>query len=172
MIAYQSRGFTIIEAVITVLIAAIFLAAAVPSYYALIQNNKVAMTTNKLSAAFNMARMEAVKRGVKVTVCSAANSSLSSCGTTTQWVNGWIIFTDANNNDTIDSNNDLTYVSEAVPKGVAITASRKNVGYNSAGFLSGSALIIVIKAPGCTGNNARQISISTSGRVSVLRAAC
>ena len=82
MLVHEGRGFTLIEALITVLIAAIFLGVAVPSYYSLIQNNKIVTTTNKLSATFNMARMEAVKRGVKVTICSAANSGLSQCGNT------------------------------------------------------------------------------------------
>ncbi len=66
------KGFTLIEFIAVLIIAAIFIVAVVPSYYAFIQSNKVVTVTNQLSAAINYARMEAIKRGVTVGVCSAA----------------------------------------------------------------------------------------------------
>ena len=81
----------------------------------------------KLSATFNYARMEAVKRGSRVSVCSAGNSSYTSCGSSNQWPQGWLIFTDANNNNDIDSSNVLVKTNEALPNGTAITSNQSVV---------------------------------------------
>ena len=161
------RGFNVVEFIVVLAIAALFITLGVPGYYSLIKNNKVVSVTNKLSATFNYARMEAVKRGSRVSVCSAGNSSYTSCGSSNQWPQGWIIFTDANNNNDIDSSNDLVKTNEALPNGTAITSNQSVVSYDGTGFITTNALTMSLSASGCTGTNARTISISTSGRVSI-----
>ena len=159
------KGFTLIELLVTILVAAIFLTAAVPSYYSFIQNNKVVSITNRLSASFSFARSEAVKRGVTVSVCPVANANYTACGT--NWQQGWIVFTDADGNNAIDTPTDLVKIGEALPSGMVITASNTMVSYDGTGFTTTNALTMTIKATGCTGFNARTINIATSGRLSV-----
>ncbi|MCW8450678.1 GspH/FimT family pseudopilin [Legionella quinlivanii] len=166
------KGFTLTELIVTLCIAAIFITVAVPGYYALIQNNKVVAMVNRLSASLNFARMEAIKRGVRVSVCSAGNAALTTCGSASQWAQGWIVFVDANNNNLIDSNNDLVKVNEALPSGTRINADAGIVSYNSMGFASSGAMNLSVTATGCKGNNARSLNISASGRLSISRIAC
>ena len=166
------RGITFIEFLVTLLIAAMFISLAVPSYYSFIQNNKVVGITNKLAASFNFARMEAIKRGSKISICSASNAALTSCGSTSQWAQGWIVFTDADQNNAIESNNDLLKVHEPLPAGVTVTSNLAIVNYSTSGFLTSGTLTMTIRAQGCTGNNARTLSISNSGRLSISIAAC
>jgi len=59
---------------VTLLVAAIFLGIAVPSYYSLIQNNKVVAMTNKLAASLNYARMEAIRRAQRVSTVGIHSS--------------------------------------------------------------------------------------------------
>jgi len=168
----HTNGFTLIELVITLSIAAIFISAAVPSYYSLIQNNKVVSVVNRLSASFSFARTEAVKRGVRVSVCPAANVTFTACGTSAQWPQGWIVFVDADNNNAIDAPTDLDKIAEALPNGTLITANSSMVSFDGTGFNPSGAVSMSLKATGCTGTNARTINITSSGRLSVVINPC
>ena len=92
------RGFTLIELMVTIAVAAILLGIAVPSFQDLVIRNRLATKANELITALNLARSEAVKRGIWVTVCKSANSTASSsdCSDSgsVNWVQGWIVFVD------------------------------------------------------------------------------
>lgn len=93
-------GFTLIELMVTIALAAIILTQAVPSFNALVQNNRLISQKNEFISALNLARSEALKRGVRVTVC--ASTDRTSCDTT-NWEKGWIIFSDRNGDVTLDA---------------------------------------------------------------------
>lgn len=165
-------GFTLTEFMVTLAVAGIFVAVGIPAYYSLIQNNKAVGMVNKLSASFNYARMEAIKRGIRVSVCPAANAALNSCGNGTQWAQGWIVFLDANNNNTIDSAADLVKIQEALPAGTTVNSNQAIVSYDGSGFVTSGAVAMTISATGCTGNNARQLAITSSGRLTIAKVNC
>ncbi|KTD49468.1 type IV pre-pilin [Legionella rubrilucens] len=165
-------GFTLTEFMVTLAVAGIFMAVGVPAYYSLIQNNKAVGMTNKLSASFSYARMEAIKRGIRVSVCPAANAALNACGNGAQWAQGWIVFLDANNNNTIDSAADVVKIQEALPAGTTVNANLGIVSYDSSGFVTSGALNMTISAAGCSGNNARSLAITSSGRLSIGKMSC
>lgn len=166
------KGFTLIEFTAILAISAIFLSLAIPGYNKLIANNKLVGTTNHLSASLQYARMEAIRRGISVSVCPAGNASFTACGTNTQWQQGWIVFTDENNNNAIDSVNDLLKITGSLPSHVLVSSNSAIVTYDRTGFLSSGASSITLSTTGCTGNNARRVMISSSGRVSVNTVAC
>lgn len=166
------NGFTLVEMLITLVVAAILIGLAVPGYFNLVQNNHVIATVNKLSASLNYARMEAIKRGEQVSVCSAASSALNSCGTAAQWGQGWVVFVDENDNNSIDAGDTLIRVNEQLPNGVTITSASAIVSYDGAGFLSTNATNFNISASGCTGDSGRALAIAGSGRLSISPVAC
>lgn len=172
MIRFIYKGFTIVEFLTVLAIAAIFTTLVVPGYKALIQNNKVIIAANQLTASFNLARMEAVKRGVPVAVCPAANSSFNTCGTSSQWSQGWIVFVDEDSDSSIDSASDLVKITQGIPSGAQVTSSSGIIAFDSAGFLSTGTGSFSLTTEGCTGNNARTVTISSSGRSQVAVAAC
>lgn len=161
-----------VELIAVLTIGAIFLMAAVPGYQALIQNSKVVAVTNQLSASLNLARMEAVKRGVRVSVCPAGNDALTACGDNTQWGAGWIVFTDADRNNAIQSVNDLVKITAESPGGTEISSSSHIISFDGSGFTSSGASTLTIRANGCTGNNVRILNVSSSGRLSIASAPC
>lgn len=80
-------------------IAGILLTIGVPSYQQFIQKNHTVTQTNNLVAVLNLARSEAIKRGVRVTVRRK--------GTTDEvWDNGWDLFTDLDADGTFDDDAD------------------------------------------------------------------
>lgn len=165
-------GLTLVEFIVVMVLAALFLTLAIPSYHTFIQNNRVISTTNKLVASLQLARLEAVKRGVHVAVCPAASSALNACGSNTQWGNGWLVFIDEDNDHTIDASEDLIKIEQAEANGTTISSTSTIISYNATGFLDGSAASLSLRASGCSGNNARVIDVSTSGRVSIRYTSC
>jgi len=93
------KGFTLMELMITLAVAAIILTMAVPSYRTFVQNNRITKELNLLSAAIAGARGESAKRGKRVVLCQSSNPAASTptcSGTAGNWSNGWIVFVDDN----------------------------------------------------------------------------
>jgi type IV fimbrial biogenesis protein FimT len=93
-------GFTLIELMVTIALAAIILTQAVPSFNALVQNNRLISQKNEFISTLNLARSEALKRGTRVTVC--ASTDQTTCDTA-DWEQGWIVFSDRNADRVLDS---------------------------------------------------------------------
>lgn len=167
-----SNGFTLVEFMTVLAVAAIFTTIAVPGYRNMIQNNKATSATNKLSASIQLARMEAIKRGVSVVVCPTANTNFTACGSSSQWSNGWIVFVDGDDDNTIDALSERVKISQGFSSDANVTSASDAISYDSSGFLNSGAVSLSISTPGCTGNNARTLNVSASGRVSVAQAAC
>ena len=93
----RQRGFTLIELMITLAIAAILLTVGVPSFQSMMRNNRAATHMNEMITALNLARSEAAKRGLRVSLCPSTNQAACTGGTS--WNNGWIVFIDTSTND-------------------------------------------------------------------------
>ena len=87
-------GFTIIELMITVAMASILLAIAVPSFNQMVVSGRLTAQSNEMVAAISLARSEAIKRNANVTLCRAADNSTACVTATGAWRN-WIIRTTA-----------------------------------------------------------------------------
>ena len=93
------RGFTLIELVVTLAIAAVLMAIGVPSYQYVLNSTRVSREMNSLVVSLQYARAEAIKRGQRVILCSATINSAAaaaapSCSGASNWINGWFIFVD------------------------------------------------------------------------------
>jgi type IV fimbrial biogenesis protein FimT len=83
----RARGFTTVELMIAVAIAAILLVIAVPSFTNVINSNRLKTTVNALIGSLRTARMAAVQRNASVQFCSNSATSNTSdafgtaCGT-------------------------------------------------------------------------------------------
>jgi len=84
-----SRGFTIIELIITVVVAAILITFIVPNVRPVLLNSRMTAQTNDLISDIQIARSEAIRRNSRVFICS------STTGTTCDgsgWNSGRLIF--------------------------------------------------------------------------------
>lgn len=70
----RQKGFSLIELMITIVVAAVLLAVAIPSFRNIILANELTTTTNEWVTAVNLARSEAIKRSAAVVVCGAGGN--------------------------------------------------------------------------------------------------
>lgn len=165
-------GFTLTELIITLVLVAIFITFVLPSYYTMIQNNHIVNIVNNLSAGINLAKMEAIKRGVKVSICPAANVALTTCGSASQWTQGWLVFTDADHNNAVDAVTNLVRINDVLGSGVVVNASSNMISFDGSGFTTTGTFTLSVSATGCTGNNMRTLNLSSSGRLSIVKSRC
>src|SRR5882672_3874940 len=100
-------GFTLVEMIISVAVAAILLTIGIPSFRYVTNSNRIAAEINGLLGDMQFARSEAVKEGIPVSVCVSSNSTACDGVNVTTWQNGWIVFSDANNDAAVDGGNDV-----------------------------------------------------------------
>lgn len=103
-----SKGFTMIELMLTISIASILLAMAVPSYQSLMRESRLTTQANELITSLHYARSEAVKRGIRVTLCKSSDGA--SCTNGSNWQDGWLIFSDTSTVGSVDSGDEVLRV--------------------------------------------------------------
>jgi type IV fimbrial biogenesis protein FimT len=92
----RQAGVTVIELMVTLSIMVILLTVAVPGMKDVIAETRRVASINQLMGALNLARNEAIKRGVRVTLCKTADplARVPSCDLSAAWSAGWIVFPD------------------------------------------------------------------------------
>jgi type IV fimbrial biogenesis protein FimT len=91
----KDSGFTLIELMVTVAIAAILLGVAVPSFAEFIKNNRRAAAVNLFITDIHLARAEAAKRNQRVVICKRNPATVQpACSTAADWTDGWLVFVD------------------------------------------------------------------------------
>ncbi|HEY0684669.1 MAG TPA: GspH/FimT family pseudopilin [Steroidobacter sp.] len=152
-----SSGFTLVEMLVALAIAAILLAIAVPSYSGSQLNSQLRASANELIGSINLARSEAIKRGATVTLC--ASSDGENCGGT--WNQGWVV----------RRNDDLLHSASALPAGFHLTESSGTTTllFQSTGVDATAANFTLCRSTPSAGNQERVVSMDATGRAFVTR---
>lgn len=152
----KQLGFTFIEVIVTVAVAAIILSIGVPSFSSVIRNSRLTTNTNELITALHFSRAEAIKRNNATTIKKKSS----------QWEAGWQVFVDNNGNGSKDSGDLVLKVYPSLPSGFTLLASKDFITFTSQGFVKSDALAVFQL---CVDDNAstayaRTIKVNKIGR--------
>ncbi len=158
----KNLGFTLIELIITISIAAILVGIAIPSFDSIIKSTRLTTYANELVSSLNLARSEAVKRGVQISVRRKGSTNQN-------WDSGWDIFTDLDGDGTLDAADTLLKTYPALTNGFTLRTG--TVGYQDFAAYLPSGLSLNSSGDTfrlCAGSgdivNSRAIEINALGR--------
>jgi type IV fimbrial biogenesis protein FimT len=146
----NGAGFTLIELMIGIAIAAIILTLGIPSFSEVIRNNRIAVQSNELVSALHLARSEAIKRSATVRVCSSTDGA--TCANNASWATGWVVLDVAGN---------VLRTWDAIGGGLTLTGPAAAIQFLSSGF-SNSQQTLRLRPDDCT--YGRNILVSATGR--------
>lgn len=91
----RSSGFTLLELMFTILLAAIILGFAVPNFRSMAASSRLRTQTNDFTTAFNFARSSAISRNAPVTFCRVDAATDDTCAANEGLWQNWIVRTPA-----------------------------------------------------------------------------
>lgn len=155
------QGFTMVELMITLVIAAILVAIAVPSFQTTVKNNHMVNSANATVGALQYARSQAVSR---------ANSVYLGQRNGIDWAGGIVVWFDEDGDGVYDANEELR-VWEAFGGDLVLTTTTDQYQFLSTGALT-DATEMTLCDSGRSGETGRTIEILVSGMVAVKDLTC
>jgi type IV fimbrial biogenesis protein FimT len=136
----RQAGFTLTELLVVTAIAAILLGIGAPSYRYISNSYRISSEVNGLLYDLQFARGEAIKEGVTITACVSRDGATCDAGSIT-WQEGWIVFQDLNNDQTVDPGDAVLHVQSAFGGTDTFVASNgvSSVTFNREGFATAAA---------------------------------
>lgn len=158
----RQTGFTLVELMITLVVMAILLTVGIPSFQAIFQNNRLATQANEMIGAINLARSEAIKRGVNVSVRAEAGG----------FQNGWCVHI-----GNACAGTSILRQFPAMNQMNVVAGAISPIIFNGQGQKASPAgtITIQLSPTGCTSGDAnlsRTVSIANTGRASVTSGNC
>lgn len=138
----KSHGFTLIELMVVVALAALMAGLAAPSFKSFVAGQRVKTAASDFAMATLFARSEAIKRNADITITPASSGASG-------WKDGWTIAFGA-----------TSLASQQAYSGVAFEGPTSAITYQSTGRLSASVTTMTITGQD---GSVRCVAIDLSG---------
>ncbi len=159
----KQYGFTILELMVVVTIAAILAMFAVPNFTVMLKNNCIITKTNSMVSSLQFARSEAVKRNNDVSLVA-----LNAADANNEWGLGWNIVDDAT--ATTIRVVQIQECSATTADETLTTPYNTTITYGGDGFRTDAGIVDICDDR--TGEMGRRITISATGRPGTADIAC
>jgi len=156
----RSRGFTLVELLVTLVVLAILTTIAIPAFKSWVMTSRTLTVTEELNTAIQLARSEALKRRKNVVICRA-NAALTDCENGVDWSNGWLIRQVSGNTIRVWN----------APTGSTVSGPAAGITFGSNGLGNGAGNF-EIKNGGCADSKKRTIAVSTTGNTTASQGEC
>jgi type IV fimbrial biogenesis protein FimT len=120
-------GYTLIELMAILSVIAIVLATGVPLLSVFFQGNRMVSNTNEIVSGLHIARSEAIKQQMRVTLCQSDNQK--TCTGTGRWEEGFIVFQDPDGSVTVGGGERILRVNTGA-SGSKVTIRSDDAGTN------------------------------------------
>ena len=170
----RRRGFTVIELMVTLAIAGILAAMAVPAFQSVFLTMRLSTYANDLVAASMLARSTAISQNAVVSMCPSSDGA--TCGGS-GWENGYLIVCQSNDGAV------CTNTASATPSTIVLHRQAKtadgwkitpadglsSIVFQPTGSGSTTASLTICRLLPSPGTNERIVRISPTGRASVTK---
>ena len=145
----KTSGLTLIELLVTVAVVMVLLVLGVPQFRTITASNRLTTSINLLQGDLAFARTEAIKRGMPVTISSAA----------TNWATGgWTTAVTISGADT-----DLR-ISPPLTNMQQLTSTETEITFNADGRLDGGGTVRFTLCDDRSGDIGKQVDIRATGQ--------
>ena len=164
-VAKATRGFNLVELMLTLSIASVLVGLAVPSFQGIMQDSRRSTVVNAFVHSVFVARSSAITYNRTVSICRSVDGATCS-NHTASWEHGWIVFMNGDRDDppAIDRGEHILFVQHALP-GAAITSNRRAYSFRSYAHAVVNGTVVFCDRRGST--EARAVIINTAGRTRV-----
>lgn len=167
-----TRGFTIIELLITVAVLGVLVSLALPSFVTFINNGRISGASNEMLGDISYARSEAATRQADVAMCVSVDQATCAPGQT--WDLGRLIWVDSNADGLLTVGEPILRVSQSMSSTLVIST-----GFGGADVIRFRPFGGLRPATGgslrlcpSSGSAGRTISVAATGRPVISKSSC
>lgn len=178
----STKGFSLLELMVTLAVAGVLAAIAVPNFQSFFQNNRLTAASNDLLRSIQVSRSEAIKRQTNVVVCASDAPDAADPDCSNGDFEGWVVFEDQDSDWEHDSTEEIIErhpllhdsLTVLTDNGGFVSFSRSGFANPSDGTNVPTRTIVIHDERGVqqTGSSAtaRAVLIEVTGRASVTKA--
>lgn len=160
------NGYTLVELVVTMAVAAILIAIAAPNVRTFIQNGRINTQINDLIGDLNFAKSEAVHRLGQVNVGICRSTDGASFAGVVPLGDGRVVFVDANRNNNCDPGEQILRFREPLASGNTLVLAPANpIIFTASGGPVAPVSFFICDSRGAA--YGRQINLNNLGQVTV-----
>jgi len=128
-VSRATAGFTLLELMVTMAIMTVFLTSALPSFGSMVKNNRLEAEQMDFMSSIALARSEAAKRGVPVSL-----SAMTPVTTGNEFGNGWVVWVDNNNDGVYQPETETIRVHQALSSDIRLASATTEMTFQPSGF--------------------------------------
>jgi len=156
---HSTRGFTLLELIIVLIISVLLITIGIPGFQTLIQSNRLTAAASNIHNNLLFARNQSVSYLNYVTVCPLENDV---CGS--DWEAGLDIFIDSDNRGVYDADEVLLKTGEAFNNSDTLAFPTTRITFTPAGQITGNSATFRY----CSGDSRIGVYLSYSGRATII----
>jgi type IV fimbrial biogenesis protein FimT len=167
----RGGGFTLVELMVVLVIVAVLLIIALPSFSVLTLRTKLKSYANEVVSSVYLARSEAIKRNAPMTMCIAKEPYDGTCaGAGNEWDQGWIV---------MDPNDLVIKRQQTIASGVKVfgLSSLHTMTFQPTGVTMANTaqkILTICQQSPSVGIEERKVTVSATGkpRIQTTNAGC
>ena len=168
----RQRGFTLVELMVALLVAAISISIAVPSYKRIVTGNQLSSAANTFVSLLTEARMESIKRSHSTQFCGGSSSldGAGTLGTACNGKNGAVntLVSDSSGNPTAQQVRDayLNTASLTITVSTGLVFRAQGLAYQATSTTAPyTGTVVTICTQAISSNNERKVQMVAGGNV-------